>query len=572
MNRSININGSNNNNGSNLDGIRIAFALLVAIFMFSLIRYQPSSPLPADSPPDLFSAERAMPVLARLVGDGIPRPFGSEHQTVVRDLILDEFESMGYEAAIQEATVERRNSTFPVFNIVARLEGTGQGNSVLLLTHYDSVRNGPGASDAGVSIAIILEIARMLRSDSRSLNDVIFLITDAEEIGLLGARAFVEEHQWIDSVKAVVNLDARGTSGPSLMFETSEQNLWLARLFAREIRRPFTSSVFVEIYKTMHNDSDFTIFKRKGIAGFNFAFLGSASLYHTAQDNLENVSLSSLQHQGDNALALIRALSGSDLMEPTAGEAVFFDLFSAKVIVWPRGWTIPLATLSLLLLLAVIIQVIRHRHGGIKHIIGSMILWLVMLVGAIGCGILFDQLLRITGTNSAVWLKHPVVLSIAIWLMVILWTVTLVHAWIRRFKLSSMWEMWCGIWIWWAVIGLVFALFMPGASYLAIVPALCAGFFGIIGLRLKDGGSRHAELIVPLLSLLVVACLWVPMEMLFYDAFGFDTSIFLVAQVAMVAAALMPLLVSTGHKGRRAVATGTALLFIISTVSALILK
>ena len=567
MNRSI------NNNGSNLDGIRIAFALLVAIFMLSLIRYQPTSPLPADSPRDLFSAERAMPVLARLVGDGIPRPSGSEHHTVVRDLILDELTSMGYEAATQEATfITGRNSTYPMFNIMARLEGTGQGNSVLLLTHYDSVRQGPGASDAGVSIAIILEIARILRSEAGSLNDIIFLLTDAEEIGMLGARVFVKDHPWIDSVKAVVNLDARGTSGPSLMYETSEQNLWLARLFARNVRRPFTSSVFVEIYKTMPNDSDFTIFKRKGVAGYNFAFLGGASQYHTAQDNLENVSLSSMQHQGDNALALVRALSNSDLTEPTAGQAVFFDLFSAKVVVWPQGWTIPMAILSLLLLLAVIIQVSRHRLGSIRHIIGSMISWLVMLVGAMVCGLLFDQLLRVTGTNSAVWLKRPVVLSIAIWLMVILWTVALVHVWIRRFKLASMWEMWCGIWIWWAVIGLLVALLMPGASYLAVVPALFAGLFGIIGLRLKVGGSRHAELIVPLLSLLVVACLWVPMEPLFYDAFGFDTSIYLVAQVAMVAAALMPILVSTGHKGRRAVASGTALLFIISTVSALILK
>ncbi len=566
MNRSI------KSTDSNLDGIRIASALLVAIFMLSLIRYQPTSPLPADHPPDLFSAERAMPVLAGLVGDGIPRPSGSEHNTDVRDLILDEFASMGYETAIQEATVERRNSTYPIFNIMARLEGTGPGNSVLLLTHYDSVRWGPGASDSGVSVAIILEIARILRSDARFLNDIIFLLTDAEEIGLLGARAFVEEHPWFDSVKAFVNLDARGTSGPSLMYETSEQNLWLARIFARKIRRPFTSSVFVEIYKTMPNDSDFTIFKRKGIAGYNFAFIGSASHYHTAQDNLENVSLSSLQHQGDNALALVRALSSSDLTEPTAGQAVFFDLFSAKVIVWPQGWTIPLAILSLLLLLAVIIQISRHRFGCIRHIIGSMILWLVMLVGAMVCGLLFDQLLKVTGTNSAVWLKHPVVLSIAIWLLVILWIVVLVHAWIRRFKLSGIWEMWCGIWIWWAVIGLLAALLMPGASYLAIVPALFAGLFGIIGLRLKVGGSRHAELTVPLLSLLVVACLWIPMEPLFYDAFGFNTSINLVAQAAMVAAALMPLLVSAGHKGRQTVAAGTAMLLIISTVTALILK
>ncbi len=105
-------------------------------------------------------------------------------------------------------------------------------------------------------------------------NDVIFLLTDGEELGLLGAAAFVNEHPWAKDVGVALNFEARGTGGPVRMFETSEQNGWLIRRFAQAAPYPRTDSISYEIYRSLPNDTDLTVFKRHGYAGLNFAFIG----------------------------------------------------------------------------------------------------------------------------------------------------------------------------------------------------------------------------------------------------------------------------------------------------------
>ena len=142
--------------------------------------------------------------------------------------------------------------------MLARLDGAQQGPAVLLAAHYDSVPAGPGESDDGIGVAAVLEAARALKSLPAPLHTVIFLIDDGEEAGLLGARAFVDFHPWASEVKAAVNVDARGTSGPSLMFETGSANDWAVRLYARSIARPATSSIAYTIYKQLPNDTDFS--------------------------------------------------------------------------------------------------------------------------------------------------------------------------------------------------------------------------------------------------------------------------------------------------------------------------
>ena len=56
---------------------------------------------------------------------------------------------------------------------------------------------------------------------------LVFLVDEGEEAGLLGASGFVADHPLAPAIGAVVNLEARGTSGPSVMFETSGDNGWL---------------------------------------------------------------------------------------------------------------------------------------------------------------------------------------------------------------------------------------------------------------------------------------------------------------------------------------------------------
>src|SRR5204863_149295 len=159
---------------------------------------------------------------------------------------------------------------------------------------------GPGVSDDGAGVAVVLELARAF-SAKTTRNDVIFLITDGEETGLRGARAFAERHPLMRRVGVVVNFEARGASGPSMMFETGPGNARLMDLFAHAVARPSASSVSYEVYKLLPNDTDFSVYRKLGLSGFNFAFSNSASLYHSARDNLQYIDRRSLQHAGEHA-------------------------------------------------------------------------------------------------------------------------------------------------------------------------------------------------------------------------------------------------------------------------------
>src|SRR5690606_27421144 len=142
--------------------------------------------------------------------------------------------------------------------------------AVLLTAHYDSVAAGPGASDDGLGVAALLEAGRALAEGPRPRRSIVAVFTDAEESGLLGASAFVRDHPLARTVGTTVNVDARGSRGPSQMFETSTGNDGLVALVAGAVSRPVTTSLFYEVYRRMPNDTDFTLTKTVA-AGVNFA-------------------------------------------------------------------------------------------------------------------------------------------------------------------------------------------------------------------------------------------------------------------------------------------------------------
>ena len=193
---------------------------------------------------------------------------------------------------------------------------------------------------------MVLEAARILKAANPFRNSIVFLMTDGEEVGLWGAKAFVNANPWAKEIAVAVNLEARGTSGRSLMFETSENNAWLISAYAAAVKNPDASSLYFEIYHLLPNDTDLSIFKQAGMAGMNFAFIRNAAYYHTPGDNLEHLDPGSLQHQGDNALAMIRTLAAMDLSHPPQGNAIYTDLLGLAVIRWPERWAIPLAALA----------------------------------------------------------------------------------------------------------------------------------------------------------------------------------------------------------------------------------
>src|SRR5690606_17419180 len=117
-----------------------------------------------------------------------------------------------------------------VDNVMVRVRGTGNGagKALMLMAHNDSVVFGPGASDDGSGVVVMLESLRAMKEHPPLQNDIIFLFTDGEEAGLLGPKSFLQ-HPWYGDVGMVINFEARGHYGPGYMYETSPENGWLIR-------------------------------------------------------------------------------------------------------------------------------------------------------------------------------------------------------------------------------------------------------------------------------------------------------------------------------------------------------
>ncbi len=305
---------------------------------------RPPAVVAEDAPPTAFSAERAWHHLETI--GAVKNPIGSQENEMVRNYILDEVSKLGFEPALHETTYfdARLQRVADLGNILVRIPGSGSGKAILFMGHYDTVADAYGASDNGSAVAAMLELMRMLQHHPPLKNDLIFFFPDGEEVGLLGAKAFLEEHPWARDVGFVVNLEARGTTGQSFMFETGYQNLHAIAAFAEAAPHPAANSISYEVYARMPNDTDFSPFKQRGYPGLNMAFIENAFDYHTAMDNLQNTDIRSIQHHGSYAEAIALKLGNKKLDFEAVENAVYFNTMGYGFAFYPYGRAVSIAT------------------------------------------------------------------------------------------------------------------------------------------------------------------------------------------------------------------------------------
>jgi Peptidase family M28 len=538
-------------------GLAAALALF-AVALLLAFQGGPPPAKPASAPAAEFSAGRAQAVLRDLVGDGTPHPVGSPAAARVRERIVAQLRAVGLTPEVQEGLgCSPAGTCARVSNVLARLPGREPGKSVLLLAHYDSVPAGPGVSDDLAGVAAVLEAARILKAAPPLRHGVLFLLDEGEEAGLLGAREFLEQSPAMAEVGAVVNLEARGTAGPSLLFETSGPDAWTIRGFAAQAGHPFTNSVFPTVYQYLPNDTDLTVFKRRDIPGLNFAFIQRPLQYHSPLDNLADLSAASLQHHGENALAAVRGLAAGDLEKPPQGKAVYFDLFHALVVRWPAGLSPVLGVLALALVLGA--AFLMRRRGlpawgagfmlGFGAPLAALLLLLVLAVVA--------QIL-IAPAFPAPWVASPGPAIAAFWLLALGGGLGLVGLMGRRVGLPGLWT---GVWVFWSLLGLILGIFLPGISYLILVPALVAG---VCGLAL--GGSPAGRTLAAVLPAFVAALLWLEILGLLYAGLGLTGLLVTAVLLGVLLSALTPLMVGAAPWARRWLPLAALLLAVVCLI------
>jgi hypothetical protein len=510
-----------------------AFLLLLfaAIVAMALVRGLGPAPEPATAPASHFSAARAVAALHDIIGN-TPHPVGSAEHDAVRDRVAGRFRSLGYDVQVQHAFACNPWVCAPVDNIIARLPFAPTGDALALAAHYDSVPAGPGASDDGIGVAMLLEVARVVRTMPMR-NALVFVITDAEELGLLGATAFVNDPSVSHNVAAVINTENRGTSGTSYLFETSVKNEWLLPIIASALPRPASSSLFFDIYQLLPNDTDLTVFKAAGKQGLGFAAIDGVTNYHTPLDDLAHVTPSTVQDHGDHVLAMARALGDTELRQVSSQNATWFDVLNFAILWWPSGWTAPIAFLALVLI--IIAALLRMREGAVR---ARQITWGVVafFVSMFAAFLIALFLALVAGLRAAEpWVAYPLPAIAMAWLTGIGAAIAAASFFRRHAEEDGLM---LGAALSWCVLAVVTAALLPGGSYLFLIPAAALTICAVLRAFLVDVAELTAGAIVTLIA----GVLYAPLALKFYVALGFPILPAVAAVVALIATAFAPVI------------------------------
>lgn len=526
------------------------------------------TPPPVEPQAAVFSAVRAAETARRALGES-PRPVGSAASLLAVERLADLLRQRGMEVQLDEATVKTAGREVRVRNIVARRTGTKPGSAVMLMAHHDSVGGAPGAGDDGMGVAIVLEAAGALCSGPWKGRDVILLLTDGEEAGLLGARHFAANHPWRDQVGAVLNVDNRGNRGPCLLYETSGPDARLMQAAAPFMGPVVANSLFAEIARHMPNSTDLAVFRELGVPGLNFALIDGHEHYHAPTDTWQNADLSSLQHEGEMALAALYALA----MQPeegtrSDGRAVFLDIGGSVLAWWPARAGLTGATLCTAGVMAAAYLGCRHRRVRARQVAIAAaatvaqaaaallacagLLWLASIVGLYGLDV----------AKAAQPDAHPLTqYAAAFWpsfgapLLVVCMTAALAAAWFASRPITRRLDGMATIWGAWMVLGgfvTAVALTLPGASA-PLLPILLAATVAIaVGTFALEARAPMPALLALAASAFMAGLTLAPIEALSWIGVGLSMPAYAGLRVAIYAAVLLPALTADAARPRTA--------------------
>ena len=298
--------------------------LFAAVVLSGLLAYGLwTLPKPQNADYEGFSSARVVEDI-RVISQKPHSVAHPDERAQVREYLIDRLESMGADTVMQfryDSIVGPQNKhveyTFDAVNLLAEFapaSETVSGTDLMLVAHYDSRYSQPmprdtvwsyGAADDGYGVGVILEtVSLALKNRTEWKQGVKVLFTDAEEPGMKGMKAIWENNREVfDNVGLVLNVEARGTWGPALLFEACPGNAKVQELYASTAAYPFTYSLTTVVYQFLPMFTDFTIVKDE-LPGLNFSNIADVNHYHTDLDNFSNISEKTIQHYGSQILPL----------------------------------------------------------------------------------------------------------------------------------------------------------------------------------------------------------------------------------------------------------------------------
>ena len=409
--------------------------LFAAVVLSGLLAYGLwTLPKPQNADYEGFSSARVVEDI-RVISQKPHSVAHPDERAQVREYLIDRLESMGADTVMQfryDSIVGPQNKhveyTFDAVNLLAEFapaSETVSGTDLMLVAHYDSRYSQPmprdtvwsyGAADDGYGVGVILEtVSLALKNCGEWKQGVKVLFTDAEEPGMKGMKAIWENNREVfDNVGLVLNVEARGTWGPALLFEACPGNAKVQELYASTAAYPFTYSLTTVVYQFLPMFTDFTIVKDE-LPGLNFSNIADVNHYHTDLDNFSNISEKTIQHYGSQILPLtMEYLTGEeyadkDYLRSDIDKVIFtiplLGLFSFSKV----GYIVLCVAVFVLFLLAFALEGLRGRIKAAKvfgfslKVLGGSVLALLIGEGfAYACAAAAGAKFNLFGTVQGV--------------------------------------------------------------------------------------------------------------------------------------------------------------------------
>ena len=268
---------------------------------------------------ETFDSRRAWEHLRQMVSIG-PRPAGSAAIHATRAYMTRQLAAAGFTVEEQPFTAATPLGPVEMVNLIVRLPGR-RSDRILLTGHYDTKlfrdRVFVGASDGASSAALLIELARVLKSRPREFTYE-FVWFDGEEAtcagwddcgtpdspdNTYGSRYYVQaarKANALTSIKAMILVDMIGARNLRLQRD-GYSAAWLNDIIWAEAKRLGHGSTFVDVDTRIEDDH--LAFVNAGIPSVDLIDLNDYPQWHTADDNLDHVSAGSLQIVGDVIVA-----------------------------------------------------------------------------------------------------------------------------------------------------------------------------------------------------------------------------------------------------------------------------
>jgi hypothetical protein len=529
----------------------ISLILLIGLAGFIRWNLNPSENIIPDNQNTSFSAVSAKQMLSTVLGDETPHPLDSPEIRITEKRLVKILRSLGYQEEIQETRIcnDYKNGGVhctQVRNIIVAIEGENnesgdKATGILLSSHYDSVDAGPGASDAGVAVATLLEVARLMSTLPQPKNTIVLLFNEGEEYGLFGAKAFMQQHPLAKKLKLAINVEARGSKGSSVMFETGENSGWLVQNYLKQSPKVLSSSLFYEVYKTLPNDTDLTVFKKHGLQGLNFAHAEKLTHYHTPLDNLANLELATIQHHGDNVWSILKNikeqnLNAADLVE---SNLVYTDILGMFSLQWQESSSL---TASILLLIVFIysiyrlLKVVVLSRKSIRRGVYSFFIFLVMIPTF---GYLLQLPIKYFSSTNEPWLINNFPMQLALWSLLSLITLFGGRLLLKNCQALSVMVGLVGCWI---IVSIASSYFVVGISFLFLIPSAISVLMLFLYPYCLNKVNQPVLSLGFVIHALVIAIIFMPIVYTLEIMVSYHMTIALSIMFAFVMIGLLPIL------------------------------